>query len=118
MTAAPMPRGHRAYVIAMCAIIAGAFAYAASDWGRWPRITYLPLSGEVTLASTTSLAIVYLGNVAWGVGGAICGAAIGALLCRAVPRTWPDRVLHLFGAWAITAILLAGSYFTWSLWPW
>lgn len=118
MTAVPMPRGQRAYVMAMCAIIAGAFAYAASDWGRWPRITYLPLTGDFTLESTSSIAIVYLGNVAWGLGGAVCGAAVGAGLCRAVPRTWPDHVLQLFGAWAITAILLAGAYFTWSLWPW
>ena len=50
MTAPAMPRGQRAYVIAMCAIIGGVFAYAACDWGRWPRLTYHPLSGELTLA--------------------------------------------------------------------
>lgn len=114
----PMPHGQRAYVIAMCAIIAAAFAYAASDWGRWPRLTYHPLSGEVGLAPTSSLSIVYLGNVAWGLGGLACGAAAGALLCRLAPRAWPARALQLFGAWALTAVLLAGSYFTWSLWPW
>ena len=118
MTAEPMSRAHRAYVIAMCAIIGGAFAYAACDWGHWPHLTYLPLSGKLVMGPTTAIAIHYLGLVAWGTGGACTGAIAGAALCRAVPRPWPGYVYQLFGAWAITAILLAGSYFTWSLWPW
>jgi hypothetical protein len=113
-----MSRAHRAYVIAMCAIIGGAFAYAACDWGRWPHLIYLPLHGRFTLASTSPVAIAYLGLVAWGLGGACTGAVIGAALCRTWPRTWSAQVYRLFGAWAITAILLAGGYFTWNLWPW
>src|SRR6185436_10859830 len=61
---APMPRDQRAYVIAMCAIIGGAFAYAACEWGSWPRLTYLPLRGEVTLGAAPGISIVYLGVVA------------------------------------------------------
>jgi hypothetical protein len=116
--AAGMPRDQRAYVIAMCAIIGGAFAYAACEWGSWPRITYLPLQGELTLDAGRGIAMVYPGIVAWGLGGLVCGALVGALLCRAAPRPWPDRALHLFGAWALAAVLLAGAYFTWGLWPW
>jgi hypothetical protein len=116
--AAPMPRDQRAYVIAMCAIIGAAFAYAACEWGNWPRIRYLPLRGEVTLDASGGISIVYPGIVAWGVGGLVCGAFVGALLCRLAPRPWPERALHLFGAWAVAALLLAGGYFTWSLWPW
>lgn len=113
-----LSRGHRAYVIAMCAIIGAAFAYAACDWGRWPRLVYLPLRGEVAMSPVADLSIIYLGNVAWGLGGAVCGAGLGAIACRVRPRTWPDRALQLLGAWALTAIVLAGGYFTWSLWPW
>jgi hypothetical protein len=113
-----MPRDQRAYVIAMCAIIGGAFAYAACEWGSWPKLTYLPLQGEVTLAPAPAITVIYLGIVAWGLGGLVCGALIGALLCRLVPRPWPDRALHLFGAWALVALLLAGGYFTWGMWPW
>ncbi|TMQ21909.1 MAG: hypothetical protein E6J90_00535 [Deltaproteobacteria bacterium] len=113
-----MSRAHRAYVIAMCAIIGGAFAYAACDWGRWPHLIYLPLQGRLALASSSPVAIEYLGLVAWGTGGACAGAVVGAALCRALPRTWSAQVYRLFGAWAITAILLAGGYFTWRLWPW
>jgi len=119
MTGAPaMARAHRAYVIAMCAIIGGAFAYAACDWGRWPHLIYLPLAGRFVLEPTPAIAIHYLGIVAWGAGGACTGALVGAVLCRAVPRRWPAHVYQLFGAWAIAAIVLAGSYFTWSVWPW
>jgi len=113
-----MSRAHRAYVIAMCAIIGGAFAYAACDWGQWPHLIYLPLRGKLVMQPTTEIAIHYLGLVAWGAGGACTGALLGAVLCRALPRPWPAQVYRLLGAWAITAILLAGSYFTWSLWPW
>lgn len=114
-----MPRSQRAFVIAACAVIGGAFAYAACDWGQWPKLAYLPITGGVTMhAPAGALAITYLGNVAWGTGGAACGAVVGALVCAMVRRPWPDRALQLVGAWAITAILLAGSYYTWSLWPW
>jgi hypothetical protein len=113
-----MSRAHRAYVIAMCAVIGGAFAYAACDWGHWPHLTYVPLSGTLVMESTRPIAIHYLGLVAWGAGGACTGALAGAVLCRVVPGTWPARVYQLLGAWAITAILLVGSYFTWNLWPW
>lgn len=118
MTEPQMSRGHRAYVIAMCAVIGGAFAYAACDWGRWPHLTYLPMSGTLTMAATDEVAIHYVGFVAWGIGGACTGALLGALACRLVPRRWPVRGYQLLGAWAVTAIVLAGSYFTWSLWPW
>jgi hypothetical protein len=117
-SAAPMSRAHRAYVIAMCAIIGGAFAYAACDWGQWPHLIYVPLSGALVLEPTQAISIHYVGLVAWGAGGVCAGAVVGGVLCRAVPRTWRPGVYQLFGAWAITAIVLAGSYFTWNLWPW
>ncbi len=115
-----MPRAQRAFVIAMCAIIAGAFAYAACDWGHWPKLHYLILAERFTFdaPSSPSTAIGYLGNVAWGLGGALCGALVGAVLSKLVPRPWSDRAMHLVGAWALTAIILAGGYYTWSLWPW
>jgi hypothetical protein len=114
-----MQRWQRAYVIATCAIIGGAFAYAACDWGRWPKLVYLPFTGEFTLTPPPgAISIMYWGLLAWGLGGAACGALIGALLVAIVRRPWPDRALQLFGAWAITAILLTGLYYTWNLWPW
>ncbi len=114
-----MPRWQRAYIIATCAIIAGAFAYTACDWGQWPRLIYHPLSGDLFMAVRgSSITINYFGVVAWGLGGAAVGAIIGGVLCALVRKPWPDRALHLFGAWAITGVLLAGSYYSWNLFPW
>lgn len=113
-----MSRGQRAYVVAMCAVIGAAFAYAACDWGHWPHLMYLPLSGRLVTQPTSAITIHYVGLITWGIGGACCGAIVGAVACRVVPRPWPRRAYQLLGAWAITAIVLAGSYFTWSLWPW
>lgn len=117
-----MPTWQRAFVLASCSIIAAALAYVASDWGAWPKLTIQPVTGEVTMTATPgSLEIPYLGLVAWGAGGAACGVVVGALLCLPSTlgaRPWSDRALGLFGAWAITAVLLAGGYYMWNLWPW
>ena len=114
-----MPRWQRAYVIATCALIAGTFAYTACDWGRWPRISFHPMTGELSMSTGGgTLLINYLGTFAWGLGGAAVGAIVGAALCALVKKPWPDRALHLFGAWAITGLLLALSYYTWNLFPW
>ena len=114
-----VPRWQRAYVIACAAIVGGAFAYALCDWAQWPRVTYLPIRGELVLhAPPGAIAITYLGVVAWGAGGAVCGALLGALGCAIARKPFGDRALQLLGAWAITAILLAGFYETWTLWPW
>jgi hypothetical protein len=99
-----MPRWQRAYVIAMCSIIAAAFAYTACDWGQWPRLTYQPLTGSIMMKG--SPAIVTINYI------------VGFVLCRVANKPWADRALQLFGAWAITGVVLAGSYYTWNLWPW
>jgi hypothetical protein len=113
-----MPRAQRAYVIGMCAIIGGAFAYAACQWGQWPHLMYTPLHGDFSFHGAPAITIHYYGLLLWGFGGLVCGALVGALLSKIFARAWSDLVLRLFGAWAITAVLLSGGYFTWSLWPW
>lgn len=114
-----MAAWQRMYILATCAIIGGTFAYAACDWGHWPRLTYRPLTGDILMTSPPgAITVNYLGTVAWGLGGAAVGALVGAVLCVAFKKPWTDRTLQLFGAWAITGLLLAGSYYTWNLLPW
>ena len=118
-TALPVPRAQRVYVIAMGAIIGGAFAYAACDWGTWTHLAYLPLQGGFAMgARFGGIAMHYYGLVLWGLGGLAVGAGLGAIAGAVWPRPWPQTALRVLGAWAIAAVLLAGSYFTWSLWPW
>jgi hypothetical protein len=114
-----MPRWQRAYAIATCALIGAALAYALCDWAQWPRLSYLPVRGTWTMHPPGgAIAITYFGNVAWGIGGAACGALIGGGVVAIVKRPLPERALQLLGAWSITAILLVGAYFTWTVWPW
>ncbi|CAN5326208.1 hypothetical protein BH11MYX1_BH11MYX1_33590 [soil metagenome] len=110
-----MPRYQRAFVIAVCTLIGAGFAYAACDWGSWPRAAYLPITGELTFHPREgSITMMYVGIIAWGVGGAACGALFGAGVCAVWRKPIPERLLQVAGAWAITAIVLAGSYYTWS----
>ena len=113
-----MTRWQRAYLIATCAIIGAAFAYAACDWGHWPKLQYFPLQERASFAPGPGIAMAYPGIVLWGLGGGVTGALVGVVLGRLVPRAWSPRTLHLFGAWSITAIVLAGMYYTWNTWPW
>jgi hypothetical protein len=114
-----MPRWQRAYAIATCSLIGAALAYALCDWSQWPRLTYLPLTETWTMRPPgNAIAITYPGNIAWGLGGAACGALIGSAVVAVFHKSLPERALQLLGAWSITAILLAGTYFTWTVWPW
>jgi hypothetical protein len=114
-----MPRWQRAYAIATCALIGGALAFALCDWARWPRLVYLPLRGELAMqAPSGAVAVPYYGVVLWLVGGMLVGAVVAAIACRVWRRVLPDRALQLLGAWAITALVLAGGYYTFQVWPW
>jgi hypothetical protein len=117
-----MPRWQRAYVVAACALIGAAFAYALCDWAQWPRLAYLPVVEELTMHPRgDAVAITYLGNLAWGLGGAASGTLVGAAVCAVcalAKRSLSGRTLRLLGAWAITAVVMAGLYYTWTVWPW
>jgi len=114
-----MARWQRAYVIATCAVIGGAIAYCACDWGAWPRLTYLPFARSLIVGvSRDPAAISYPGLLLWGAGGAAVGALFGAIACAIAPRDWAQRSLQLLGAWALTAVALALGYYTWTQWPW
>jgi hypothetical protein len=113
-----MIRWQRAYLIATCAIIGAAFAYAACDWGHWPELRYFPLQERASFGNGPGISMPYAGIVLWGFGGLVVGALVGVALGRLVPRAWSARTLHLFGAWSITALVLAGTYYMWNLWPW
>jgi hypothetical protein len=114
-----MPRWQRAFVIATCGLIGAALAYSLCEWAQWPRLSYLPVRNTWTMYPPgSSIAITFVGTVAWGLGGGACGALVGATLAGLARKPLPERALQLLGAWSITAILMAGGYFTWTLWPW
>ncbi len=114
-----MPAWQRTYLVACAAVIGFAAAYALCDWAAWPRAVYAPLEGTLQLERPPigRDEISYLGVVAWGAGGALVAAAAAFALARALRRPLSARSLRLTGAWALTAVLLAGAFHTWSLWP-
>lgn len=115
-----MPGWQRTYLAACCAVIGFAIAYVLCEYALWPRLMYAPREGLWHMARPPvgREEVGYLGLVLWGAGGAAIGglgaAAVCALLVR---RPVGRRTLRLFGAWALTAVALAGGFYMWSLWP-
>ncbi len=114
-----MPAWQRTYLVACAALIGFALAYALCDWAGWPRLIYAPVEGSFRLERPPvgRDEISYLGMVAWGLGGALVGGLTALGAARFIRRPLAARWLRLAGAWAVTAVLLAGAFHTWSLWP-
>jgi hypothetical protein len=114
-----MPRWQLRYAIACTAIVGWALAYALAGWHQWTRLHYDPLarSWGWQRHAASPVPIDYWGLALWGAGGAALGAALALVAGRLWRRPLPPSVLTILGAWAITAFLYAGTYFTWSLWP-
>jgi hypothetical protein len=118
---APSPF-QRAYLVACCAIIGGSLAYWLAHWAELPVLLYVPLQRRWTFEPPlTTPAITYFGLLLWGGAGTLCGALAGAGIDAAanaaLRRPLSASALRLFGAWAITAFVLTGWYYTWNLWP-
>jgi hypothetical protein len=113
-----VPRWQRVYLTACALVIGYAGTYSLAEWSAWPKLFYFPLRGEWALYGRppTPLAMGYLGLVAWGAGGALVAAAAAWLVSGWLPALG-DRAIKLVGAWTLTAFLLAGTFFTWNLWP-
>ena len=114
-----MPGWQRAYLAACCGIIGFASAYALCEYAGWPRLAYDPVSRELYLGTPPLglLPLGYWGLIAWGVGGALVGAAGALVAAAALRRPLGDRLLRLFGGWALTSAAMVGLFETWNLWP-
>jgi hypothetical protein len=114
-----VPAWQRTYLVACAAVIGFAVAYALCDWAAWPRAVYAPLERSLRLERPPvgRDEISYLGMVAWGAGGALVAVLAALAALHFVRRPLASRWLRLAGAWALTAVLLAGAFHTWSLWP-
>ena len=114
-----MPSWQRTYVAACCAVIGFALAYALCDYAGWSRAIYSPLEGRVRMDRPPIGAeeVGYLGLVAWGTGAALVSGLLAWGAARTIDRPLSARGLRLLGGWAITAVILAGAFHTWNLWP-
>lgn len=114
-----VPPWQTRYVVACAGLIAGMVAACAADFGRWPRLMYLPYARRwlVGTESPGGIAMMYPGIVLWGVAAALGAAAVAAGLLRWRRQPLPTAALRVTGAWAMTAGLLGAAYFTWMILP-
>jgi hypothetical protein len=118
VTSASAPPWQRAYLVTCCAIIAGAVAYWLPHWAQLPIWSYLPVERRWTFDPPSSAVVIsYFGLLLWGVAGVVVGTIAGVGLARIINRPLSVSALRLVGAWAITAFVLTGWYYTWNLWP-
>ncbi len=114
-----VPRWQRIYLTSCAAAICFCLAYLASDFGQWPRLTYFPYEGVWRWFRTPpgTVPMNYVGTFMWGVVGLAAGATLGFFGCRLCQGSLSDRVLRMWGGWALSAFVFVGLYFTWNLWP-
>jgi hypothetical protein len=107
----------RAYLAGCAAIIGFALGYALPAFGRLANLYYDPIARRFLVGARPGpLPMGYLGQVLWGAGCALAGAgATWAVVGRR--RAPSESSLGLAAAWALTALVLVGAYFTWNNWP-
>jgi len=110
-------RDNRAYLAICGAMIGWALGYAIPGFAQVRSLYYDPLARRFLVGMRPGLLPMgYYGQILWGAAGAIAGLAI-ALAIGARRRAPDDSTIGLAGAWALTALLLVGAYFTWNNWP-
>ena len=114
-----MPRWQRIYLAACGGVVGYVLAYVISDFAALPRATYFPREHTWRFVErvTEPAPMAYYGMLLWGLCGGVVGAALVLLATRFARGGLARRWLQLAGGWAITAVLFAGAYFTWNLWP-
>ena len=105
----------RAFLGSCAALIGYALFYALPVYARLPRPFYDPIARRWFIAAgSTPIPMGYLGQVTWGLGGALLFATIALLLARRPPTA---RAFALGAAWTLTTIAIVLGYFTWNNWP-
>jgi hypothetical protein len=114
-----MPRWQRVYLAACCAVLGFAIGYAMCEYAGWPRVLYDAVRREVYLGRppTARQAVSYWGLLLYGAAGALVAGGAGWGFGAVARRPMSDRWVRLIGAWTLTAVVLVGAFFTWSLWP-
>jgi uncharacterized membrane protein YeaQ/YmgE (transglycosylase-associated protein family) len=103
----------------VCAGLVGfALFYALPIYARLPRSFYDPVARRWFFASSsTPIPMGYVGQIVWGIGGALVAAGLAMLLTSRSRRAPSERAFVLGAAWTLTAIVIVIGYFTWNNWP-
>ena len=112
-----MERAERVYFVVCAALIGFALAYALPSYAHFRNYFYDPIAHRWLWTNTPGpVPMGYYGLQVWGLSGALFSAGIASLATRFM-RPASERGHILWGAWALTALLIVLAYFTWNNWP-
>lgn len=114
-----MPTWQRTYVAVCAGVVAFCLIYVAVDYAHLPHLFYYQLERvwRFEARGQGSLPSGYVGLWAWALVAGVAAAVVAAALTRLRPRPLGEGALTLALAWAGTAFVIAGAYFTWNNWP-
>lgn len=113
-----MKPAERAYFAGCAALIGFALLYALPVYARLPRTFYDPVARSWHWTRGMGpIPMGYMGQVVWGIGGALLFAGAAGLITRRMKQTPSERAFGLWAAWALTALSIVIGYFTWNNWP-
>ena len=108
----------RAYFIACAALVGFALSYTLPIYAQLPHHFYDPVNRRWRLAVRLGpIPMGYVGQIVWGVAGALIAGGIASIIVARLRQEPSERAYGLWAAWALSALVLVGAYFTWNNWP-
>ncbi len=108
----------RVFFGACAALIGFALFYTLPIYARLPRTFYDPVARRwFFAANATPIPMGYIGQIVWGVAGALVAAGVTMAIAARKSDAPSDRAFALGTAWTLTAIVIILGYFTWNNWP-
>lgn len=112
-----MKAAERVYFIVCAAAIGFALAYALPIYAHLRHHYYDAVAHQWMWTNNAGpVPMGYYGQQLWGLAGALLSAGIASLLTRFL-RSTSARANLLWGAWALTSLVIVLGYFTWNNWP-
>jgi len=100
------------------AVIGFAIMYTLPIYARLPRTFYDPVARRwFFAANSTPIPMGYVGQIIWGIAGALIAGGIAMMIGARMRSAPSDRAFALGSAWTLTAIVIVLGYFTWNNWP-
>jgi len=103
----------------ICAALIGfVLLYTLPIYARLPRTFYDPVARRwYFAASSTPIPMGYVGQIIWGIAGALVAGGVAMMIASRKTKAPSDRAFALGSAWTLTAIVIILGYFTWNNWP-
>ena len=112
-----MSRAERVYFLVCAAAIGFSLTYALPIYAHLRHHYYDPITHQwVWTNNAGPVPMGYYGQQLWALMGALLSAGITSLVTRFRGPS-SERAYFLWGAWALTSLVIVVGYFTWNNWP-